>query len=318
MVIASVMVIATLRLGRALLLPVAIAILTTLTLSAPVRWLTRRRIPGGVAAAIVVFGTCGTAITGAALIASPAMDWVMSAPTTIKTLETKVRHIMAPFTVLQRSADRMQEEEAAAAAPAGAPRTVQLASPGIFARLSFDSLAVIPIALSVVFLTYLLLSNEPLVRRKLAGLLPGRHELERREHLLAEIEFATSRYLVAVALVNIGVGAITALALWAVGVPDPIVFGALAAALNFVPYLGPMVTALIITLAALTSVEPTSVALIAPAVFIGVHLTESNLITPWALGRHLPVNSVAMFAGLLFFAWVWGIPGVVLAVPLTV
>ncbi len=315
--IASVLVIATLRLGRALLLPVAIALLLTLTLSAPVRWLTRRRIPGSVAAAIVVFGALGAAITGATMVAEPAMDWVMSAPTTIKTLEIKVRHIMAPFTALQRSADHMQEA-AAAAAPAGAPRTVQLASPGIVAQLSFDSLTAIPIALSVVVLTYFLLANEPLVRRKLAGLLPGRHELERREHLLAEIEFATSRYLLAVTLVNIGVGAITGLALWAVGVPNPIVFGALAAALNFVPYLGPMVTAVIITLAALASVEPTSVALIAPAVFIGVHLTESNLVTPWALGHHLPINTVAMISGLLFFAWMWGIPGAVLAVPLTV
>ena len=91
-----------------------------------------------------------------------------------------------------------------------------------------------------------------------------------------------------------------------------------AAVLNFVPYLGPMVTVTIIALVALASIDSIGHALLAPAAFLAVHLTESNLITPFVLGRHLPVNTVAIFLGLLFFGWMWGIPGAVLAVPLTV
>jgi predicted PurR-regulated permease PerM len=314
-VIVSLMVIATLRLGRSLVLPIVIALLLTLTLSAPVRWLERKRVPGRLAAALVVFGAIGAGISGATLLASPAVEWIASAPKTIKTLEAKVRRIMGPFTALQRSADRMQQ----AAAPAGdAPRTVQLATPGILGQLSIDSVAAIPIALSVVFLTYFLLANEPLVRRKLAGVLPGRLELQRREHLLGEIELAASRFLVTVTVINIAVGATTALALWAVGVPNPLLWGGIAAMLNFVPYLGPMVTVGIIAVVALASIDSTGRALLAPAAFLAVHLTESNFITPFALGRHLPLNTVAMFLGLLFFGWMWGIPGAVLAVPLTV
>ena len=309
------MVIATLRLGRSLVLPIVIALLLTLTLSAPVRWLERKRVPGRLAAALVVFGAIGAGISGATLLASPAVEWIASAPKTIKTLEAKVRRIMGPFTALQRSADRMQQ----AAAPAGdTPRTVQLATPGILGQLSIDSVAAIPIALSVVFLTYFLLANEPLVRRKLAGVLPGRLELQRREHLLGEIELAASRFLVTVTVINIAVGATTALALWAVGVPNPLLWGGIAAMLNFVPYLGPMVTVGIIAVVALASIDSTGRALLAPGAFLGVHLTESNFITPFALGRHLPLNTVAMFLGLLFFGWMWGIPGAVLAVPLTV
>jgi predicted PurR-regulated permease PerM len=314
-VIVSLMVIATLRLGRTLVIPIVIALLLTLTLSAPVRWLERKRVPGRVAAAFVVFGAIGAGLSAVTLLASPAMEWVASAPKTIKTLETRVRRVMLPFTALQRSADRMQQ----AAAPAGdAPRTVQLATPGIFGQLSGESVAAIPVALSVVFLTYFLLANEPLVRRKLAGVLPGRLELQRREHLLGEIELAASRFLVTVSLINIGVGAITALALWAVGIPNPLLWGGIAAMLNFVPYIGPMVTVGIITMVALASIDSTGRALLAPAAFLAVHLTESNFVTPFALGRHLPLNTVAMFLGLLFFGWMWGIPGAVLAVPLTV
>jgi predicted PurR-regulated permease PerM len=316
LVVVTLLIVATLRLGRSLVLPVVIALLLTLTLSAPVGWLQRKRIPGRFAAAIVVFGALGLAIGAASLLASPAMEWVASAPATMKQLETKVRSITRPFTALQRSADHMQQ--VAGPAAADAPRTVQLATPGLLERLSVDSLAAIPVALSVVFLTYFLLANGSLARRKLAGLLPGRQELERREHLLGEIEIAASHYLLTVAVINTGVGAITALALWAIGVPNPILWGGIAAVLNFVPYLGPMVTVTIIALAALASIDSPGHALLAPAAFLAVHLTESNFITPFALGRHLPVNTVAMFLGLLFFGWMWGIPGAVLAVPLTV
>jgi predicted PurR-regulated permease PerM len=315
-VIASLIVVATLRLGRALVLPIVIALLLTLTLSAPVRWLERKRIPNRLAAGLVVFGAIGAGVGAAASLASPAVEWVASAPKAIKALEVKVRHIMVPFTALQRSADRMQQ--AAAAPEVGGPRTVQLASPGIFGRLSIDSVTAIPVVLSIVILTYFLLANEPLVRRKLAGLLPGRYELQRREHLLGEIELAASRFLMTVTVVNIAVGGVTALALWAVGVPSPLLWGGIAAVLNFVPYLGPMVTVSIIALAALASIDSTGRALLAPAAFLAIHLTESNFVTPFALGRHLPLNTVAMFLGLLFFGWMWGIPGAVLAVPLTV
>jgi predicted PurR-regulated permease PerM len=315
-VIVSLMLIATLRLGRALVLPVVIAMLLTLTLSAPVRWLRTKRVPGRLAAALVVFGMLGAAAGGVSLLASPAVDWVASAPKTFKTLETKVRRVMQPFTALQRSAERMQQ---AAAPPASdVPRTVQLAKPGILGQFSVDSLTIIPIALTIVFLTYFLLATEPLVRRKLSGLLPGRYELQRREHLLGEIESAASHFLVTVSAINISVGAVTALALWAVGVPNPFLWGGIAAVLNFVPYVGPMVTVTIIAIASLASIDSTGRALLAPAAFLLVHLTESNLVTPIVLGRHLPVNTVAMFLGLLFFGWMWGIPGAVLAVPLTV
>lgn len=315
-VIVSLMLIATLRLGRALVLPVVIAMLVTLTLSAPVRWLRTKRVPGRFAAALVVFGMLGAGAGAVSLLASPAVEWVASAPKTIKTLESKVRRVMLPFTALQRSAERMQ----AAAAPAGgdAPRTVQLAKPGILGQFSVDSLALIPIALTIVFLTYFLLANEPLVRRKLSGLLPGRYELQRREHLLGEIERAASHFLVTVSAINLAVGVLTALGLWAVGVPNPVLWGGIAAMLNFVPYVGPMVTVTIIAVVSLASIDSTGRALLAPAAFLAVHLTESNLVTPVILGRHLPVNTVAMFLGLLFFGWMWGIPGAVLAVPLTV
>ncbi len=315
-VIVTLMVIATLRLGQAVVLPIVIALLLTLTLSAPVRWLQSHRIAERFAAGIVVFGALGIGLGAVALVSAPAMQWIESAPQTAQKLESKLQAIVRPLTNLQRYADRMQRATGPTAADA--PRTVQIATPGLFARFSVETLAAVPVILSVVFLTYFLLANGPLFRRKLAGLLPGRQELKRREHLLSQIELAASHFLVTVVVVNAAVGILTALALWAVGVPSPLLWGGVAAILNFVPYLGPIVTATIIALAALVGVDQPSRAIIAPVVFLLIHLTETNFVTPMLLGRHLPVNTVAIFIGLLFFGWLWGIPGAVLAVPLTV
>jgi predicted PurR-regulated permease PerM len=315
-VICSVVVIATLRLGRALVLPIVIAVLLTLTLRAPVRWLARHRIPARLGAALVVFGVIGVVGGAMALISSPAMEWIASAPRTIQTVETRIRGIMKPLNAIEQSADRMQQSTSSSGARP--PTMVQVATPGLVERLTTGSLAAIPATLSVVFLTYFLLANDALARRKLAHLLPGPVELDRRERLLDQIEVAASHFLVTVSAVNLTVGLATWLALWLVGVPNAVLWASIAAVLNFVPYLGPMVTVTLIAIAATASIPSLAHALIAPAVFLAIHLTESNFVTPFALGRHLPLNTVAIFLGLLFFGWLWGIPGAVLAVPLTV
>src|SRR5689334_10752353 len=128
-VICTVVVIAALRSGRALALPIVIAILVTLTLRAPVRWLARTRIPARFGAAIVIFGVIGLVGGATALVASPAMEWVASAPRTIQTVEAKVRRVMKPFKALAQSADRVQQ----AAEPSGVkpPTMVQVATPDL-------------------------------------------------------------------------------------------------------------------------------------------------------------------------------------------
>jgi predicted PurR-regulated permease PerM len=315
-VLATLAGIFALRAGAAVVLPIVFAVLLTLLLSTPVRWLHAHRLPERAAAALVVFGALGAAAGVAAVLANPATEWIASAPETMQKLEAKLRQVVQPLTEIQRSADKLQHAtQPATGEPA---RTVQLAAPGIVARMSLDTVASFPVVLTVVFLTYFLLANGPLFRRKLATLLPGRDERKRREHLLGEIELAASRFLVTVVLVNAGVGLLTGLALWGVGMPSPFMWGALAAVLNFVPYLGPVVTAPIIGLAALASIDNPTRALLAPAAFLAIHLVETNFVTPILLGRHLPVNTVALFLGLLFFGWMWGVPGAVLAVPLTV
>jgi predicted PurR-regulated permease PerM len=317
-VIIVVMSIAALKLGRPVVLPIVIAVLLSLLLSTPVRWLRHKRIPERFGAAIVVFGALGLAAGGGYLLFSPAVEWISAAPATVEKVASKIRLLTKPMVVLQQSADRMATVTAPTALPGTKPPAkVELQTPGLFERGSIQTLEAVPAALSVVFVTYFLLASGPLFRRKLAQVLPGRRDVVHFETILSEIEIVTSRFLATAAMINTGVGVATGLALWAVGVPNPILWGGVAAVLNFVPYLGPITTAMVITFTAFASFDDLARAMVAPACFVAIHLTENNLITPMLLGRRLPVNTVAIFLGLLFFGWIWGIPGAVLAVPLT-
>jgi predicted PurR-regulated permease PerM len=317
-VIIIVMSITALKVGRAVVLPVIISVLLSLLLSTPVRWLRKKRIPERFGAAIVVFGALGLAFGAGALLFTPAVAWVTSAPATIESVATKVRLIAKPMVALQQSADRMATVTAPAAQPGVKPLAkVELQGPGLFERFGLSAIEAVPTALSVIFLTYFLLASGPLFRKKLAQVLPGRRDVVHFETILSEIEIVTSKFLATATMINTGVGVALALALWAAGVPNPILWGGVAAVLNFVPYIGPISIAMIVTFASLASFDDPRRALVAPACFVAIHLVENNLITPLLLGRRLPVNTVAIFLGLLFFAWIWGIPGAVLAVPLT-
>ena len=314
--ISLVLTIGALKLGRAVALPVVLAVLLTLLLSTPVRWLRHHRVPERLGAAIVVFGALALGAVAAVLLVAPAVEWMATAPATLQKVEVKIRRLAKPIAAIQQTADRMQQ--VAAPVTPDAPRQVQIATPGLLARVSLSTLEAVPAGLSVIFLTYFLLASGPLFRRKLVQVMPGRRDVKHFEHLLSEIEIVTSRYLATTTMINAGVGLATAGALKLVGVPNALLWGAVAAVLNFVPYLGPITTAALVTLASLASIDDPSHALLAPAAFGVIHLTENNFITPTLLGRRLPLNTVAIFLGLIFFGWVWGIPGAVLAVPLTV
>ncbi len=315
-VITVVMSISALKLGRAVVLPVVVAVLLTLLLSAPVRWLRRRKIPEQLGAAIVVFGTIGIVVGAGSMMINPATELISTAPATFGKIGTKIHTFMQPIAALQQSADRMATAAAPATPSGRPPAQVQLATTSMFDRL-MSVLELVPAALSVVFLTYFLLASGPLFRKKIAQILPGRRDVVHLETILSEIELVTSKFLATATMINSGVGVATALSLWAAGLPNPILWGVMVAVLNFVPYIGPISSFIIISLASLAFFDDPTRAIVAPACFLAIHLVENNLITPMLLGRRLPVNTVAIFLGLIFFGWIWGIPGAVLAVPLT-
>ncbi len=308
--------IAALKLASQLVLPVVVAVLLSLLLSAPLAWLRRRRIPEPVGAAVLVFGSVLLFLTCIWFLAAPAAEWMAQAPRQLARVEQRVRALTEPLHSLQQTAKKVQD--VASPAPGGDTTVVQLAQTGVIARLSGSGAAFAGNALAVIFLSYFLLAAAPLFRRKLALVLPGRAERSQVEEVVEEIELHMSRYLWYSTLINLIVGLLTWGVLALLHFPNAVLWGLVAAVLNYIPYVGAVATVGVIAFAGLVAFPSGQTALLGAGAFFVINLLESNVITPAFLGRKLPLNAAALFLGLMFFGWLWGVTGAVLAVPLTV
>ena len=128
----------------------------------------------------------------------------------------------------------------------------------------------------------------------------------------------TSAYLGTITFINLSLGLVISFALWMVGMPFPLMWGGIAALMNYVPYFGPIVAALLMALGGLMTFSDIWVALIPAAIMIGCHLLEANAITPLIVGHRLTINPVLILVSLSFWGWVWGTTGMLLAVPLLI
>jgi predicted PurR-regulated permease PerM len=136
--------------------------------------------------------------------------------------------------------------------------------------------------------------------------------------VIQQVVDATSTYLGTITLINVGLGALTAGALWLLGMPSPVMWGGIVAVANYIPYLGPIVCALLLFAGGLMAFADIWGALAPPAVFICFHLVEANFFTPMVVGHRLTISPLSILISLSFWAWVWGTTGALLAVPLLI
>ncbi|HNV77699.1 MAG TPA: AI-2E family transporter [Gemmatimonadaceae bacterium] len=319
MVLAALAVLYTLYIARAVVLPVVIAILLSFLLRGPVRVLKRWHIPEQVGAALVVLS--GTLVLASAimLLAGPARSWVERAPGALSTVERKMRSVAIPLLKWEATAKRVQ-----ALASGGDNRTpartiVETSRPGMVRRVFGGVANALIAALSVIFLSYFLLASGDLFLRKLMRVLPyGAETSGVPQRVSDQVESAVSTYLRTTVLINAGLGLLTWGVLSLLGMPNAGLWGAVAGCLNFVPYLGALLTMGVLGVAAIAVFDTIGEALLIPGAFLVLNLIESNGVTPLLMGRQFPLNSVALFVGVLFWGFVWGVAGAMLAVPIMV
>jgi len=304
----------TLHFAQVFILPIVLAILLDFLLSPVVRALRRLRIPEPLGAAIVMLGLLGVLATGIWYLSGPAAAWVSRAPQSMATVERKLQELRQPVEQVTQAAQ--QVEEATEVEETGGPQQVEIKGPSLSKQLFGGTATLLSAAAVVLVLTYFLLAVGDLFLQKIVTVLPQFKDKKTAVRIARETEAQISLYLFTATLINIGVGVVTGIALWLVGMPNPVLWGVVAAVLNFVPYVGAVVNIVILGLAALLTFETTSQALVVPAAFFAINLVEGNLITPMIYGNRMRLNTVALFIGLVFWWYLWGIPGAILAVPL--
>lgn len=312
-VLAFLAVLYTLHIASAFFLPIVLAILLNLLLSPSVRWLRNHlRLPVPLGAGIVIVVLLSLVGYGSTWLAPAASAWVARAPESIATLKRRIRPLQRPMEQVNRAAEQVEQ----ATDMDKKTQEVEIKGPGLSQQVFGGTTALLGSAMVVIFLTYFLLASGELFLQKLVGVLPQLKDKKTAVRIVRETEAQVSVYLVVTTLINLGVGVATGLALALVGMPNAVLWGVLAAVLNFVPYVGGLVNTVILALAAFLTFEDTGRALMVPFVFTVINILEGNLITPWILGRRMRLNTVAVFVGLIFWWYLWGITGAILAVPI--
>jgi len=321
--------------ARPLLLPVVVAAMFTLVLSEPVRRLRAAGIPESVGAGVVVAASLAVLVLFGSALANPAAEWWNRAPDTVRELVDSLDRIRGE--VLSRmTRPRAVAVDPPPAASAAAPRKGRAAAAdpkpdpkpdALGAQLASESLSVgrallgqmlsfTLSAVSTVILLYFLLASEHWLLSRTVEAVPRRRV---RALILGGIRQAQREiglFLGTQAIINLGLGLATGIAVAWIGLPDPVLWGTVVAILNFVPYLGPLLVAAMLLLAGTMQfgIEPALFA--PPAAFLLLHGIEANFISPYVIGHRLRLAPVSVFLSVMLWGWMWGIAGALIAVPL--
>jgi len=279
-----------------------------------VRGLGRLRIPAPAGAAIVVLGALAVLVVGGWALSGPASEWVDQAPSNIATARRKLREIGRPLDRLTAAA----EGSPATAAPPPAPSQAapSPAVPSLFAQLLGRATTVVAGGLQVIVLVYLMLAAGNMLFRKLVKLLPAPDDLRTATDILNKTERIVANYLTITALINVGQGIAVGLAMWAIGMPDPFIWGVVTFVLEFIPYLGGVVIVALLLIDGFSVFPGLGRVLLAPAIYLVISMLQNNVVSPYVYGNRLKLNPLAVMIFVLFWWFIWGIPGVFLAIPI--
>jgi predicted PurR-regulated permease PerM len=308
----------TLYFAAAIILPMLIAVVLALLLAPAKRVLTDRlRLPAMLAALLLIValfvGVSGIAFA----LAVPAGNWLGRVPESLRELQHRLGFIGPAVGFVQHGLQQverlMQPQPAEQAAVAVQPPS-GLGGFGL-SILQGTGAAVGEVFMLAVMLLFLLSAGDTLLRR-LVEILPTFGEKRRIVEIAIEIETNISGWLVTITAMNLLVGVALGLSLWALGVPDPLLWGTLAFLLNYIPIIGPFVGIVIFFFVGLFSLPTLWQALLPPAIYLAVHTLEGEAVTPILLARRFTLNPVLVILSLFFWDWMWGVPGAFLSVPL--
>jgi predicted PurR-regulated permease PerM len=303
----------TLRMARDLFLPLLLAFFLSFLLSPLLRILKRAHISESVGAALLLIVLVGGVGLGLYSLVAPATEWIAKAPESVARIQGKLRAMRFPMEQMSRTADQV---ERTIAGDSGTAPVSAVKSPAWIKQALFGgTTAFVSEVVVVIVLLYFLLASGDLFLRKLIKVLPTFKDKKRAVEIAREMENNISTYLFTVTLINMGVGVAVGVGVWLLKMPNPVLWGVLACMLTYIPYLGAVVGIGILGLAAMLVFDDLGHALAVPGVYVVVSFLEGNFITPLVLGRRLTLNPVVIFMGLLFWFFLWGIPGALLAVP---
>ena len=310
--------IAFLYFARPVVLPVFLACVAGMALKPLIRWLSYCHIPPALSAAVVLCLLVAAVGIGFFQLGRPAMTWMNEAPEHMTELRQRVQRMFPRVARFSQAADGGEQPgRDGGRTKEGDLRWNSKTSrvPSTFINWTGTFLAGVG---ETLVLLYLMLASGDLFLQKLVRVMPTFRDKKRAVEISHEIQQNISNYLFSVSLINLGLGVVVSGGLYLLGVPNAAMWGMLVAVLNFVPYFGPVAGIILLAAVGLLTFDTLWKGLLPPAWYLLLHLLEANLITPVLLGRRFTLNPVVIFVSLIFWTWLWGVPGALLSVPILV
>jgi predicted PurR-regulated permease PerM len=309
------------------------------------RILENLRVPRAIAALILLFCFFGAIVGIGAALSTPAAEWLQRLPQGIPRLEERLSFLRQPIGIMRnflQHAEKLAQIDAPAmvtSAPVVSPSVAppqpmtppqpapqpthvvaQPSAPADGASLSHRIVVgtwtfAAGFATTILMLFFLLISGDTFLRR-LVEILPSFRNKRQVVDISQQIEADISIYLATITLMNGLVGTTMGLVMWVSGAGDPVLWGTVAFLLNYVPIIGPLVGAGVFLLVGLLTIQVLWLALLPAGLYLAVHVIEGEIVTPLLLARRFTLNPVVVMMTLVFWFWMWGVPGAILSVPM--
>lgn len=308
-ILTLIAVLSCLYVARDIVLPVVLATVLKLLFQPLVKVLERIRIPKAVGALVSIILLLGVFVGLGALLSSPASRWAAQLPQALPMLQER-------FSAVQPALVRLDQLLAHMGVHFGNANSL-LSNPVSMVTAVFSGTGTIASNLleTLLVLFYLLVFGETFLRR-LVEVLPRFDDKREAVEISLHMERDLSAYLLTITVINAVVGCATGLVMWICGVPGPVLWGVVAFCLNFVPILGPFVGILVFLAVGLVTSGFAWIAILPACLYFSIHVAEGEIITPMLLASRFTINPIAIMLSLIFWYWMWGVAGAILAVPM--
>ncbi len=298
--------------AKDLLMPFALGLLITMTLAPVVRMLSRYRIPAPVSAVLLVITIGGFITSFGYMMSTPMTELFDSIPDIGQTLEEKISPYKQSVDAISKAGEQVEKM----ASGGDQPAKVVLEQPGIISSAASTVANGLTTIMLAFVLSLFMLASGTLFQEKLIAVMPRLQDKKRALTVAYQVESSVSRYLLTVTLINAGLGVVIMSLLSLVGAPNPVLWGVVAAVLNFLPFAGALLGVGLLAIVSLGTFETLPAALLPPAIYYACTTIEGNFITPAIVGHRLQLNIVAVFMAVVVWGWLWGIGGALMAVPI--
>lgn len=316
-VIATVLVCGVLWAADDIVVPILLAMFFALVGNPIIRTLQKLYVPRFLGATAVLAGGLASAFLLGNLLVEPAGDWVRQMPKEMRQMAPKLRAMAKPVQDANKAAQTIAR--AAGGEDARAVQVVKTTTDDPY-RTLLTTPRMVASVLAVVLLTFFFMVFGESLQRNVLALLPGRQQKKLTVDILHSIERELSRYVLTITVINalLGMALAGGLVLLGLAWPEAILWGTVAMLLNYAPYVGPLVGVLLMLMVGVLSFDDPVRALLPAGVYLGLHTLEGQIVTPIVLGRRMALSPLVLILGLMVFGWMWGVAGLLLAVPLLV